>query len=187
MNKYILASNSPRRKQLMEMLGFDFEIMISAVDEIIRPDLSNDELVMDLAFQKAADIFRSHQEDIVLGFDTMVYIDDLRLGKPKTAFEARTMLNTLSGKTHMVITGCAIITKTISKSFYEIAYVTFYPLTEQEIEEYVASKEPFDKAGAYAVQGLGSKYIKAINGDFYTVMGLPVARLYHELKELNLL
>ncbi|MDD3126513.1 MAG: Maf family protein [Candidatus Izemoplasmatales bacterium] len=187
MNKYILASNSPRRKQLMEMLGIDYEIIISSVDEIIRPDLANDELVMDLAFQKAADIFRHHQDDIVLGFDTMVYIDDKRLGKPKNAQDAKEMLTILSGKTHVVITGCAIITKKISKSFFEATKVTFYPMTNQEIDQYITSKEPFDKAGAYAVQGLGSKFVQTIDGDFYTVMGLPVARLYHELKELNLL
>jgi len=187
MSKIILASNSPRRKELMSMLQVEYDVIVSRVDEVIDESLSEEELVMDLAFQKAIDIFKTHKEDIVLGFDTLVYVDNAILGKPTSVEDAKRMLNLLSGKTHTVVTGCAIITKTISKSFYEKSRVTFYPLTEQEIEAYVASEEPFDKAGAYAVQGLGSKFVKSINGDFYTVMGLPVSRMYHELKELNLL
>jgi septum formation protein len=187
MNKFILASNSPRRRQLMEMMGVPFDVLISSVDEIIDPNLSNHDLVMNLAYQKAVDIFRTHKDDIVLGFDTMVYIEGEALGKPKNVEDAKRMLKLLSGKTHTVITGCAIITKKLSTAFHEAADVTFYPMTENEIQEYVASKEPFDKAGAYAVQGLGSKFIRGIHGDFYTVMGMPVARLYHELLAMDLL
>jgi len=187
MNKIILASNSPRRKELMSMLQVDYEVIVSRVEEIIDETLSEEDLVMDLAFQKAIDIFKTHKEDIVLGFDTLVYVENEILGKPTSAEDAKRMLKLLSGKTHTVVTGCAIITKTISKSFYEKSRVTFYSMTESEIDGYIASKESFDKAGAYAVQGLGSKFVKSIHGDFYTVMGLPVARLYHELKELNLL
>lgn len=187
MRKYILASNSPRRRQLMEMLGVGFETIISAVEETIDTQLSEEELVMDLAFQKANDIFQTHKDDVVLGFDTMVYSEGEALGKPKNAEDAKRMLKKLSGKTHVVVTGCAIITKEMSKSFHEASEVTFYPMTDEEIDQYVASKEPFDKAGAYAVQGLGSKFVKSIHGDFYTVMGMPVARLYHELKSMDLI
>jgi septum formation protein len=187
MNRFILASNSPRRKQLMEMLGVDFDVIISSVDEKINPELSEEELVMDLAYQKAVDIFRTHKDDIVLGFDTLVYIDGEALGKPKDPEDARRMLRLLSGRTHVVVTGCAIITKKVSKSFYVASEVVFYPLSEDEIDEYIQSKEPFDKAGAYAVQGLGSKFIRSIHGDFYTVMGMPVSRLYHELKAMELI
>ncbi|HOW37530.1 MAG TPA: Maf family protein [Candidatus Izemoplasmatales bacterium] len=187
MSRFILASNSPRRRQLLEMLGIEYEVITSGVEEVIDPELSEEDLVMDLAFQKAVDIFRSHKEDVVLGFDTMVYIDGEALGKPKDPEDAKRMLRLLSGKKHTVVTGCAILTKKISKSFFEASEVTFFPMTETEIDAYVASKEPFDKAGAYAVQGLGSKFVKAIHGDFYTVMGLPVSRLYHELKNLDLL
>jgi len=187
MDKIILASNSPRRRQLMEMLGVKYEVLTSSVDEIIDPTLSNDELVMNLAYQKALDIFRTHKDDIVLGFDTLVYAEGEILGKPKNAEDAKRMLLLLSGKTHTVITGCAIITKKRSTSFHEAAEVTFYPLSDAEIDEYVASKEPYDKAGAYAVQGLGSKFVRGIQGDFYTVMGLPVARLYHELLAMDLI
>jgi len=187
MRKIILASNSPRRKELMNMLQIEYEIIVSNVDEVIDKTLSESELVMDLAFQKAVDIFKTHKDDLVLGFDTLVYVDDEILGKPKSKEEAKTMLQKLSGTTHSVITGCALITKTLSKSFYEKARVTFYPLTEDEIDIYIESKEPFDKAGAYAVQGLGAKFIKGIVGDFYTVMGLPIGRLYHELKQNGLI
>jgi len=187
MNKIILASNSPRRKELMNLLNFEYEVIVSQVDEIIDKTLTESELVMDLAYQKAVDIFRTHKDDIVLGFDTLVYIEDHILGKPKTKDEAKDMLLLLSGQTHTVITGCAIITKGFSKSFYEKTRVTFYALTAKEIDDYINSSEPFDKAGAYAVQGLGAKFIRSIQGDFYTVMGLPVSRLYHELRDNNLL
>lgn len=183
----ILASNSPRRKQLLEMLGFDFSVIVSKVEEIIDPSLNEEELVMDLAYQKAVDIFRTHKDDVVLGFDTLVYIDGETLGKPKDEHDAARMLELLSGKTHRVVTGCAIITKKMSKSFYVASDVTFYPMAKEEIEEYIATREPFDKAGAYAVQGLGSKFIKSIHGDYFTVMGLPVSRVYHELKSMGLL
>ena len=187
MNKIILASNSPRRKELMNLLNIDYEIIVSQVEEVIDKTLTESDLVMDLAYQKAVDIFRTHKDDIVLGFDTLVYIEDHILGKPKSIEEAKDMLLLLSGQTHVVITGCAIITKGFSKSFYEKTRVTFFPLTEKEIDDYIDSKEPFDKAGAYAVQGLGAKFIRSINGDYYTVMGLPVSRLYHELKANNLI
>ncbi len=185
MDKMILASNSPRRRQLLEMLGIDFEVILGSVEETVDPSLSDEELVIDLAMQKAADVFKNHQDRIVLGFDTMVYIDGEPLGKPKSEADAARMLRLLSGRTHEVVTGCAIVTKRISKTFCERTRVTFYPLSETEIAAYIASNEPFDKAGAYAVQGLGAKYVKAIHGDFYTVMGLPVARLYHELQQIG--
>jgi len=185
MNKIILASNSPRRKELMDLLQIEYEIIVSKVDEIIDKTLTESELVMDLAYQKAVDIFRTHKEDVVLGFDTLVYIEDHILGKPKTKEEAKNMLELLSGQTHTVITGCAIISKGYSKSFYEKTRVSFYPLTKEEIEEYIATNEPFDKAGAYAVQGFGAKFIRSINGDYYTVMGLPLSRLYHELQNIK--
>jgi septum formation protein len=187
MRKIILASNSPRGKELLALLQINFEVIVSQVEEVIDPELSETELVMDLAFQKASDIFKTHKEDLVLGFDTLVYLEDEVLGKPKTKEEAKMMLQKLSGNTHTVITGCALITKLFSKSFYEKARVTFYPLSEQEIEDYIDTKEPFDKAGAYGVQGYGSKFIKSIVGDFYTIMGLPIARLYHELQNANLI
>jgi len=186
MDKLILASNSPRRRQLMDMLGLDFEVILGNVEETIDPDLEPDDLVMDLAMQKATDVFRGHKDRIVLGFDTMVYVGNQPLGKPKSPEDAARMLKLLSGRTHTVVTGCAIITKKVSKSFCERAEVAFHAMSDAEIDGYVRSGEPFDKAGAYAVQGLGAKFVKGIDGDFFTVMGLPVSRLYHELMRLGL-
>mgnify|MGYP001768663514 CR=1 FL=1 len=183
MNKLILASNSLRRKELMNLLNLEYDIIVSQVDEIINKDLSKSDLVMDLAFQKALDVFKTHKDDLVLGFDTLVYLDDEILGKPKSKEEAKNMLQMLSNQTNEVITGCALICKSFSKSFFEKTRVTFYPLTESEIDDYIASNEPFDKAGAYGIQGLGGKFIKGIYGDYYTVMGLPLSRVYHELTE----
>ena len=187
MNKLILASNSPRRKELFKLLNVEYEIITSNIDEIIRTDIPAEELVMDLAFQKAIDIFKTHKDRVVLGFDTLVYIDDVLLGKPKSKDDALEMLRKLSGKTHFVLTGCALISKSISKSFYEKTRVTFYEMTEDEMLEYVESGEPMDKAGAYAIQGLGSKFVKMVNGDYFTVMGLPISRVYHELRELKII
>ncbi|MBU1144535.1 MAG: septum formation inhibitor Maf [Firmicutes bacterium] len=187
MEKIILASSSPRRKELFKLLDLDFEIVKSEIEEVINPDLPQDELVTDLAFQKATDVFAKHQNRVVLGFDTLVYIDDEVFGKPKDLEDARRMLRMLSGNTHTVVTGCAIISKKISKSFYTKTNVSFYPLLEKEIEDYIKTNEPLDKAGAYAIQGFGSKFIQTINGDYFTVMGLPLSRLYHELKELNII
>ncbi len=187
MAKFILASNSPRRQELLKLVTEDFEVITSNVDEIIDDDIPFEEAVMELAFQKASGVFQNYKDRIVLGFDTLVLIDNELLGKPKDKEEAKSMLRKLSGKTHFVITGCALISKARSTSFYEKTRVNFNPLTEEEINTYVESLEPMDKAGAYAIQGKGSKYIHSVVGDFFTVMGLPIARLYQELKQLELL
>jgi septum formation protein len=187
MNKLILASGSPRRKELFGLLNIDYEIITSNIEEIVNTDILPEDLVMDLAFQKAMDVFKSHKERIVLGFDTLVYIKDELLGKPKSKEDAIAMLRKLSGNTHIVLTGCAVISKSISKSFYEKTRVTFYDMTDTEILEYVESGEPMDKAGAYGIQGLGSKYVKHVNGDYFSVMGFPVSRVYHELKALEII
>lgn len=187
MPKYILASNSPRRKELMNMLKFDFEVIVADVDETVEPGVAPEDVVMDLAFRKAIKIYKNHPERIVLGFDTLVWLGEEALGKPKDRADAIRMLEKLSGNTHIVVTGVAVIAKQISASFYDIAEVTFYPMTDAEIAAYADTGEPYDKAGAYAVQGQGAKHIRGIHGDFYTVMGLPVAKLYHELEKLKLL
>jgi len=187
MRKLILASNSPRRKELLQYLDIPFEIRSENTEEIVDYSIPSEELVMDLAFQKAAAVFRKNQESIVMGFDTLVYVDDVLLGKPKTKEDAYGMLRQLSGKTHFVLTGCAVISKEMSKSFYEKTRVSFHEMTEQEILDYVETGEPMDKAGAYGIQGKGAKFVKHVNGDYFTVMGMPLSRLYHELKDMNLL
>jgi septum formation protein len=183
---YLLASTSPRRKELLELLGLSFSVIASNVDEVFDESIPIEEAIMELAYQKALAVFRHHKEEIVLGFDTDVVVDGVILGKPKDAEDAKRMLRMLSDKTHVVVTGGAILSKAVSTSFYEKARVTFFPMDDSEIDTYIATGEPFDKAGAYAVQGFGARYIKSIQGDFYTIMGLPVARLYHELKRLGL-
>ncbi|MDA3931840.1 MAG: Maf family protein [Tenericutes bacterium] len=182
--KVILASQSPRRKELIKMLNIEAITIPSKVEEIIDERLSHEEMVMDLAFQKATDVFRNHKEDLVLGFDTLVILGDKIMGKPKNKEEAKGYLKELSGNTHRVITGCAFIKKGHSSSFYSSADVTFYPMTDQEIDEYIETNEPFDKAGAYAIQGYGSKYIQSIYGDYYAIVGFPVSKIYRELKNI---
>jgi septum formation protein len=182
--KIILASNSKRRQELIKLLDIDCHTISSNIDEIVDLSLNHEEMVMDLAFQKALAVFKDYREDLVLGFDTLVVIDDVILGKPKDQEQAKFFLETLSGKTHRVITGCAIIKNGYSKSFYSDALVTFYDMNEEEILDYIKTKEPFDKAGAYGIQGYGAKFVKNISGDYFTIVGFPIARVYQEIKEL---
>ncbi len=184
MKKIVLASNSPRRKEMMKLLGYDFEIVKSNVEEVINPKLEHEELVMDLAFQKAYSVFKNRKEDLVIGFDTLVVVDDMILGKPRSKEEAKIFLNILSDNTHRVITGCTILTSGFSKSFYSDAYVSFYKLSDKEIDEYIETEEPMDKAGAYGIQAYGSKFVKGVNGDYFTIVGFPIAKVYHELKDI---
>lgn len=184
MKKIILASNSPRRHHLMNYLNLEFKIIPSHIEEVINPKLEHDELVMDLAFQKAYSIFKDHKDDIVIGFDTLVVIDDYVLGKPKDEAEAKMYLRLLSGHTHRVLTGCAILTNGYSKSFYSDALVTFVDLSDEEIDDYIKTKEPMDKAGAYGIQGYGAKFVASVNGDYFTIVGFPIAKLYQELKKV---
>ena len=126
-------------------------------------------------------------KDIIIGSDTIVYINKEILGKPKDSTDAYNMLKKLSNKTHKVITGVAIIKDSHIESFTDVAKVTFKKLTDEEIYEYIDTKEPMDKAGAYAIQGIGSKFIKKVKGDFYTVMGLPKEALTKKLKEMKII
>ena len=184
MKKIILASNSPRRKELMKYLDLDFEIIASDIEEVIDPKAEHEDLVMDLAFQKAYSIFKDHKDDIVIGFDTLVVIDDYVLGKPKDEEEAKLFLNILSGNNHRVLTGCTILSSGYSKSFYSDAIVSFAKLTDKEINDYIKTNEPMDKAGAYGIQGYGSKFVTGINGDYFTIMGFPVNKVYQELTKI---
>lgn len=186
MNKeIILASGSPRRKELLELLHVDFEIITSNVEEVIKSNLSHEEVVMDIAKQKALDIAKDHKDKIVLGFDTLVIFNDIPLGKPKNKDDAFFMLKQLSGNTHQVLTGCCIIEGDAISTFYDQALVTFSNLSDQEIQEYIDTDEPMDKAGAYGIQGYGAKFIENVNGDFYSVMGLPINKLYKKLKNIK--
>ena len=183
MNKIILASQSPRRKELLSMLGIEYEAIPADIDEQINP---NNDLVKEiekLSYEKANHIYKDNKDALVIGSDTIVKIGNSVLGKPKSFEQAKQMLQMLSDNTHEVVTGVTIITNDTIETFSNIAKVTFYPLTNQEIEDYIKTNEPMDKAGAYAIQGLGGKFIKSIEGDYYTIMGLPIGELYHRLKK----
>jgi len=178
----ILASNSPRRKEILESLGYKFRIAPSDIDENIN--LKGEKLVCELAKRKALRIFEYNKDSIVIGSDTIVYYDGKVYNKPKSEEECYFMLKSLSGKTHEVITGVYIASSKECISFYDKAYVTFKKLSDEEIFDYIKTKEPFDKAGGYAIQGIGSKLISEYKGDFYTIMGLPKDLVNSHLKRL---
>ena len=187
MTKIILASKSPRRQELLKTLGINFEVLSCDVDETI--DLNNDlhsELKL-LAYKKAKAVFNSNQNSIVIGSDTVVVLNNEVLGKPKSDEDAYLMLSKLSNNQHCVISSVCILSKDINDTFLSITNVVFDELSQQEIKDYIATKECNDKAGSYAIQGLGAKFIKSIEGDYYTVMGLPVNLLYQKLKEYKII
>jgi septum formation protein len=183
--KYILASQSPRRRELLKLLDIEFIVKPSDVDEIIDVTLSFEDVVMDLAKQKAAHIANQYPEYTILGFDTLVIHDGQALGKPRDRQDAYDMLASLSGQTHQVLTGCALVCCDDVVSFYDEAYVTFDVMTDEEINEYLDTGEPFDKAGAYGIQGYGARYIKRVEGDYYSVMGVPLQKLYKTIRGLQ--
>lgn len=182
----ILASASPRRRELLSLITESFEIIPAKGEEILDKSLPPEKQVMALAKQKSEEVSALHPQSTVIGADTMVFCEGIALGKPKGEQDAEKMLNLLSGKTHTVITAVSIAKAGKSQVlFAEQTRVEFYPLTKQEITHYINSGEPMDKAGAYGIQGKGALLIKGIQGDYYNVMGLPAARLYRELIRLN--
>lgn len=190
MNKkpLILASASPRRQEILTLAGVPFSVC-PADTEWAPEGLSPAERVKALACSKASQVARSHPNSYVLGSDTMVVLGDAVLGKPHSSEEAVEMLLSLGGQTHRVMTGVWLIATDEAGNavkedgFTDIAEVEFYPMSRQEAEEYVASGEPMDKAGAYAIQGKGMRFVKGMRGDFYTVMGLPGGRLLRFLTD----
>lgn len=184
----VLASGSPRRKELLQMLEVPFEVLVSDTEEIITKN-EPAEVTKELSYQKAMAVAGQVEEGIVIGADTVVSIDGKILGKPADTEEAREMIHKLQGKSHMVYTGVTVIVKsdeTVSaSSFAEGTKVNVAPMTEDEIEAYILTSEPYDKAGAYGIQGLFGKFIEGIEGDYFNVVGLPVHRLYEELKKID--
>ena len=183
MSKIILASASPRRKELMELAGYDFEVICADIVEVVPEEAMPQEVVISLALQKAQAVAAEHKEAVVIGSDTVVALDEKILGKPHSEQEACEMLRSLSGRTHKVFTGVAIVCGGKVKNFFDETDVEFYSLGDDEIKKYVATGEPTDKAGAYGIQGKGSVLVKRINGDFFSVMGLPIAKLYREMSD----
>ena len=185
-----LASQSPRRKQLMELTGLEFTVRPTNADESGTENMSPKETVEYLSRIKAFPLFGSVCEnDIIIGSDTVVELGNEILGKPKDREDAVKMLKMLSGNTHSVFTGVTILKKENGKekihTFSCETKVEFFELTEDEIKTYVKTGEADDKAGAYGIQERGSLFVKAIHGDFFNVVGLPIAMLYKELKKLN--
>ena len=178
----VLASASPRRQELISVIDSNVIICPSGANEDYSSDTPVESVPEILAARKAADIAKKYPTDTVIGCDTSVLIGNEILGKPKDAEDAKRMLKLLSGNTHKVITGCAIFKGGKSISFSETTEVTFHPLSDKEINDYVATLEPFDKAGAYGIQGKGALLVKGINGDYFNVVGLPVSKLNKVLK-----
>ncbi|MFN3870165.1 MAG: Maf family protein [Aquificaceae bacterium] len=182
MRLLILASQSKRRVQILTMLGFKFLVIPSYVEE----NHSGNPLLTArrLAFKKAFAVWKDYKFATVIGADTVVVLDKRILGKPRDEQEAKDMLRDLSGRWHRVITAVCVISPKARVHFHDMAWVKFRKIEEEEIEEYVKTQEPMDKAGAYAVQGVGAKFVEKIKGDFYTVMGLPASKTYRVLKDV---
>ena len=208
--RLVLASASPRRRELLSQIGLEFSVMPSTKEENAKTTEAG-ALVQELSRQKAVDIWEqlsggqgqnpdADQEQIseetqepnlngkrqpellVIGADTVVCCEGKILGKPHSREAAAEMLTALQGRSHEVYTGVTLYSQSETVTFFECTQVEFYPMTEVEISEYIDSKEPMDKAGAYGIQGLGARFVKGIRGDYNTVVGLPVGRLYQELK-----
>ena len=178
-SKLILASQSPRRRNLLEQAGIDFSVIPSNFDENSVKLSSPDVYVRQLAESKARDISEQYPASWVIGADTIVFIDDTILGKPASKSEARTMLKSLSGKTHQVLTGYCVCCQGSDRFFSDAVKtdVRFKKLTEKEIDWYINSGEPFGKAGAYAIQGIGAFLVKRIDGSYTNVVGLPICEV----------
>lgn len=187
MSRIILASQSPRRRELIANITADFTVIVSDAEEILPEGIAPGDVPAYLADVKAAAVAAAHPDDTVIGADTVVILDGAVLGKPRDEADAVRMLRALSGRVHTVITGCAVYQGSERITFSELTRVEFYPLSDREIMEYIATGEPFDKAGAYGIQGRGCVLVKRIEGDYFNVMGLPVARLKRKLDGLGAL
>lgn len=182
----ILASQSPRRRQLLSYITEDFQVIPSQAEEAFsaweKASLSPDEMVRRLSQCKARDIAALYPRDLVIGADTIVSVDGHVLEKPADRDDAFHMLKLLSGREHTVCTGVTVVGHSREESFVECSQVRFFALEDREIEAYIATGEPFDKAGGYGIQGKGALLVESIQGDFYNVMGFPIARLSRLLR-----
>ena len=181
----ILASNSPRRREILENAKVRFSVKGSHINEIIKDNESPEETVMRLAYEKALDISKDNKDALVIGADTIVVINDTILGKPKDEQEAYDMIKLLSGKTHYVITGFALINLSLDKKVidHQISKVTFKELSNDCIKDYIQTKESLDKAGAYGIQGYGALLVDNIEGDYFNIVGLPISKISDCLKD----
>lgn len=176
----ILASASPRRKALLSLFGIPFTVRAADIDETMDPEKPPFDEVARVSRSKALAV-RREEEDVVIAADTIVVCQGKVLGKPHSEAEAASMLRLLSGRDHQVMTGCTILFGDRAETFTEVTSLHFRPLSEKEIQKYVQSGEPMDKAGAYGIQGGAALFCEKLEGDYYNVMGLPVCRLYETL------
>ena len=185
--KIILASASPRRKELLEKLDLDFSVCPADIDESLLPDEDAAMYPLRTAVQKAMAVAKTTEDALVIAADTVVAVDDDILGKPRDEAEAKSMLQRLSGREHIVITGIGVVDtasgRTLSATEQTIVY--FHPLRDEEIDAYIATGECMDKAGSYGIQGKGSLLVRKIDGDYFNVMGLPLSRLYRLLLNID--
>lgn len=183
----ILASKSERRQEILKDMGFNLKIIPADIEEISK-EVDIIKRIEDIAFQKAISIAEKYPNEYVLAADTIVEKDKEILGKPKNEEEAKIFLKKLSGETHRVITAYSLINieKNIYLKNYDVSNVKFYELDDEKIEWYLKTNEPFDKAGAYGIQGKGRIFIEKIEGDFFSIMGFPVAKFIEDLKNINI-
>lgn len=202
-NNIILASGSPRRKEILSQVGLDFDVIISDVDEVIT-ESEPKKIVLELSMQKAEDVYKKVLKErfdngnldinegekcVIIAADTVVEVDNKIMGKPSDRDEAYDMINLIQGRKHNVLTGvtlivCDGVNDPRKIAFYESTEVEIYDMSDEEINKYIDSGESFDKAGAYAVQGLFAAYVKGLNGDYYNVVGLPISRIIREFKSI---
>lgn len=182
--KIILGSKSPRRKEILSLMGYDFEVRISEAEEEIK-STNPKEVVQSIARQKANNI-SINDDELLICADTIVVLDNKILGKPADLPDARRMISSLQGRYHFVYTAVCLKYQGKQTEFVDEAEVAIYPMSDKEIEEYINTTEPYDKAGGYAIQGIFSKYIKAYAGDYYTIMGLPKERLEEVLLDMKI-
>ena len=184
--KIVLASKSPRRKELLSLLDLDFEIITADIDETMNPSLPVTDEVARISYEKAVAVASGLTPDtVIISADTIVELDGELMGKPTDEYDARQMLGSLSGKTHNVHTAVTVLRGDKHKTRVVTTAVTFRDITDEEITAYIYTLEPMDKAGAYGIQDRGSKFVSGINGDYFNVVGLPVCTLYTMLKDFD--
>ena len=180
----VLASSSPSRKMLLEQAGVSFEVVVSGVDETVPASLSPAQTVELLAERKGKAVLPLHPDKPIIAADSVVSIDGLILGKPKDDQEAKATLRRLSGRTHQIFTGVCLLANGREEVFHQSTKVTFYPLTEEEIADYVALGESQGRAGAYGIEGIGVVLVQSIEGDYSNIVGLPVAETLRRQRKL---
>ncbi|MCK9471005.1 MAG: Maf family protein [Bacilli bacterium] len=184
--KIVLGSKSARRSELLSLIGYDFYVDFVDIDETIHDYKNPKDYVQKVVQRKGVAVYNKHENELIICADTIVVIDDIILNKPKDTNDAKLMIKLINNRAHSVMTAVYIKYLNYEKTFVEETIVYIDNISEEEIEDYISTNEPYDKAGGYAIQGKFAKHIKKIDGDFYNVMGLPINRLNNEIKEIEL-